>query len=215
MKGERMYGAFLRLKGRSCLVVGGGPVAERKVISLLECGADVTVIAPQGTDFIVKRAEDGTIRWEARPFQSGDATPFSLIIAATDSVEVNRQVYEEGEANGRLVNVVNDQALGNFTVPAVIRRGALSVAISTSGAAPVVAKKLREELESFLGPEIELFLDKVAEVRKRLLAEVPEVERRTLLLRKLVNSELLSMMRQGEHEDAEQLLERILEGLEE
>jgi precorrin-2 dehydrogenase/sirohydrochlorin ferrochelatase len=209
---SRYYGAFLKLEGRRCLVVGGGPVAERKIAGLLECGADVTVIAPSLTRSLVKLAENGTIRWEARPYRAGDAEPFFLIIAATDSKKINRQVDLEAGKFGRLVNVVNDQEAGNFVVPATVRRGMLTVAISTAGAAPVIAKKFREELEAFFGPEYELFLELMSSVRKRLLAEVPDERRRSDLLRRLANSDLLQLLREGKQEEAEQLIQRITGG---
>ncbi|ASS74910.1 hypothetical protein CIG75_07895 [Tumebacillus algifaecis] len=209
---SRMYGAFIQLTGRRCLVVGGGPVAERKITGLLDSEAEVTMIAPRATSSLVKMAENGTIRWEARPFQAGDTAPFFLIIAATASREVNAQVFAEGETHGRLVNVVNDPKLGNFTVPALLRRGSLTVGISTSGAAPVVAKKLREDLEAYWGPGIELFVEWVSEARRRIAAEVPEEAQRTELLRRLTNSELLQLLREGRQLEAEQLLKRIMGG---
>lgn len=187
-------------------------MAERKITGLLDCRAEVTVIAPSLTPPLLKLAENGTLSWEARPFQAGDAAPFFLIIAATSSRDVNFAVYEEGERHGRLVNVVNDQSLGNFTVPALLRRGPLTVGISTSGAAPVVAKKLREELEAFFGPEIQEFLHLMADARTRILAEVPEGAERTELLRRLANSELLQLLRADQTAAAHELLERILGG---
>ncbi|WP_132945644.1 bifunctional precorrin-2 dehydrogenase/sirohydrochlorin ferrochelatase [Tumebacillus sp. BK434] len=207
-----LYGAFLQLAGRSCLVVGGGPVAERKITGLLDCQADVTVIAPSLTPPLLKLAEHGTLQWKARPYRAGDAAPFFLIIAATSSRDVNRAVCAEGEQHGRLVNVVNDQSIGNLTVPALLRRGPLTVGISTSGAAPVVAKKLREELEAFFGPEIQQFLHLMADARTRILAEVPDGAERADLLRKLANSELLQLLRAGRTAEAHELLERILGG---
>src|SRR6478752_5337676 len=99
------YGVFLNLTGRRCLVVGGGPVAERKITGLLDCGADVTVVSPTVTDVIAAHAETGTLKWEARAYREGDAARSFLVIAATDSKELNRRVYEEAEASGRLCNV--------------------------------------------------------------------------------------------------------------
>ncbi|TCP54767.1 precorrin-2 dehydrogenase/sirohydrochlorin ferrochelatase [Tumebacillus sp. BK434] len=187
-------------------------MAERKITGLLDCQADVTVIAPSLTPPLLKLAEHGTLQWKARPYRAGDAAPFFLIIAATSSRDVNRAVCAEGEQHGRLVNVVNDQSIGNLTVPALLRRGPLTVGISTSGAAPVVAKKLREELEAFFGPEIQQFLHLMADARTRILAEVPDGAERADLLRKLANSELLQLLRAGRTAEAHELLERILGG---
>lgn len=187
-------------------------MAERKITGLLDCRAEVTVIAPSLTPSLLKLAERGTLQWEARPYQAGDAAPFFLIIAATSSRDVNRAVWEEGEAHGRLVNVVNDRSIGNFTVPALLRRGPLTVGISTAGAAPVAAKKLRDELEAFFGSEIEHFLQLMADARTRILAEVPDGAERSDLLRRLANSELLQLLRAGRTAEAQELLERILGG---
>jgi precorrin-2 dehydrogenase / sirohydrochlorin ferrochelatase len=201
-----LYGAFLKLTGRRCLVVGGGRVAERKVAGLLDCGAVVDVISPTVTNTIFKLVKNGTIRWFEKSYLSGDAAPYFLIIAATSSQEVNRLVFEEAEQHGRLVNVVNDQELGNFLVPAMIRRGKLAIGVSTSGAAPAVAKRIREELEMAFGEEYAVYLDKLADVRGQLLRTVIDEHERTALLRQLASSNLLELLRGGHMEEAERLI---------
>jgi len=208
----QFYGAFLRLTGRHCVVVGGGPVAERKCTGLLDAGAVVTVIAPTATESVVKMAEVGTLRWKMRPYQQDDLQDAFLVIAATDSREVNRQIHEEAERAGKLVNVVNDQTLGNFIVPAMIHRGRLSIGVSTSGASPLVAKRIRQQLEDVFGEEYEVYLDWLADVRKQLLLTHGEEKQRTDLLKQVTDSQLLSLLREGREEEAKALLAAIIGG---
>ncbi|PWK15825.1 precorrin-2 dehydrogenase/sirohydrochlorin ferrochelatase family protein [Tumebacillus permanentifrigoris] len=207
-----LYGVFLNLAGRRCLVVGGGPVAARKITGLLACHAEVTVVAPTVTDVIAAHVKSGSIRWEARAYQDGDAARAFLVIAATDSIEINRRVYADAEAAGRLCNVVNDQTLGNCTVPAVVRRGRLQVAVSTGGAAPAVAKRIRRELEVHFGEEYVSYLDRMAEIRQLLLGTVSEEQRRTKILQAIAESDLLDLLRTGREEEAEQLVQDCIGG---
>jgi precorrin-2 dehydrogenase / sirohydrochlorin ferrochelatase len=207
-----LYGAFIQLKGRPCVVVGGGPVAERKITGLLECGAHVTVIAPDVTNLIRETAESGTITWERRAYRSGDAAAAFLVIAATGSKDVNRHVEREAETNGRLVNVVNDQDAGNLIVPAMVRRGRLNIAVSTSGASPLIAKRLRQELEMAFGDEYAAYLDLLAAVRQRLLLEVCDEPRRTAIFREIADAPLLSLLRAGRQEAAERVIADIIGG---
>lgn len=205
------YGAFLRLAGRHCVVVGGGPVAERKCTGLLSAGAVVTVIAPTATETVVKMAEVGTLRWKPRPYQEDDLQDAFLVIAATDSREVNRRIHDDGERAGKLVNVVNDQTLGNFIVPAMIHRGRLSIGVSTSGASPLVAKRIRQQLEAVFGEEYAVYLDWLADVRKQLLLNYGE-EQRTELLKRIADSQLLTLLREGREEEAKGLIAAIIGG---
>lgn len=209
---ERLYGAFLQLAGRRCLVVGGGRVAARKVAGLLECGAVVDVIAPDVTGDLADLVEKGSIRWCEKTYQPGEAADYFLIVAATSSRAVNRQVAEEAQVHQRLVNVVNDQALGNFQVPAMIRRGRLTIGVSTSGASPAVAKRIREELEAAFGAEYAVYLDRLAEVRSELLRTVAEESKRTAIFQALAGSDLLELMRAGRSEEAEQRIADIIGG---
>lgn len=211
----RLYGAFLQMAERPCLVVGGGPVAERKLAGLLECGAQVTVVAPDVTDEIRKQAENGKIHWEARAYRTGDAASYFLTIAATSSQEVNALVYRDGDAAGRLVNVVNDQELGHFVVPAMVRRGRLSIAVSTSGASPAVARRIKRELECQFGEEYAIYLDKLADVRRTLLQTVEDEKRRTEIFQRIAASDLLRLLRDGETQQAEQLIADFMGGQQE
>ncbi len=209
---NELYGAFLRLTGRHCVVIGGGPVAERKCQSLLAAGALVTVIAPNATETLVKMAEVGTLRWKPRTYRADDVQDAFLLIAATDSREVNRLVHEDAERAGKLVNVVNDQTLGNFIVPAMIHRGRLQIGVSTSGASPLIAKRIRQQLEEVFGEEYEMYLDWLADIRKELLLTQGEEKQRTELLRKIADSEVLDMLREGRADEAKRLIAAIMGG---
>jgi precorrin-2 dehydrogenase/sirohydrochlorin ferrochelatase len=141
------YPIFLDLTQRRCLVVGGGPVAERKVHGLLEAGAQVWVVSPALTDALGAWAADGALTHLPRTFQDDDVEDCALVIAATDRGEVNGHVAGTARRHGVLVNVVDTPEACDFIAPAVVRRGALQIAISTGGKSPMLAKRLREGLD--------------------------------------------------------------------
>lgn len=189
------YAAYLNLRDRKCVVVGGGAVAERKVRALLECEASVTVISPELSPGL------GLLRSQAdfllRLYQEGDLEGAFLAIAATDDREVNRQVAGEARRKGVLVNVVDDPDYCDFIVPSVVRRGELSVAISTGGRSPALARKVREALEAFLGPEYEELLALLAEARQQYKGRVPPEG-----WQQAASAEVLGLLRRGEREAA-------------
>jgi precorrin-2 dehydrogenase/sirohydrochlorin ferrochelatase len=141
------YPVFLDLKDRRCVVVGGGDIAERKVAGLLECAARVNVISPRVTPDVRVHAERGELQWVAREYTEGDLKGAFLAIAATSDEAVNVAVAREASREGVVLNVVDKPALCTFIAPAVIRRGEVTVALSTGGASPALARKMRESLE--------------------------------------------------------------------
>jgi precorrin-2 dehydrogenase len=148
-----VYVACLRLSGRRCVVIGGGEVGLEKVEGLLACGGEVTLIAPDAVDELSAYASEGSISWERRPFVDTDLDGAFLAIAATSDTDVNIGVYKEAERRAMLVNVVDVPPLCNFILPAIVRNGALSIAISTQGASPALAKRMKREIaESFGEP---------------------------------------------------------------
>ena len=180
------------------MVVGGGKVAERKVEALLSAGARVRVIAPQVTAELRRWAEEGRIELELRPYQEGDLSGAWLAIAATDDPEVQKRVFSEAEARGLFCNVVDKPELCSFIVPSVVRRGRLQLAISTSGASPATARRIRERLEEIFGPEWALYLELMAYWRQEILSRgLPEEERRTLFHR-LALAPIPEWIRQGD-----------------
>lgn len=206
---HRYYPVMLDLGGRSCLVVGGGSVAERKVNTLLQSGAVVTVVSPECTAPLSRLAGAGRIVWKREEFSPSDIRDSLLVIAATDNPDVNQAVFQAASQAGCLVNVVDDPRQCNFIVPSVIERGDLLIAVSTSGASPALAKKVRQDLEAMFGEEYTRFLEIMADVRKQALEEIPEEKTRQEIFRQLANSEMLSLIKEGRHEEAERLAEEI------
>jgi precorrin-2 dehydrogenase / sirohydrochlorin ferrochelatase len=145
------YIACLRLKGRRCLVVGGGEVGLEKVEGLLACDADVTLVSPAAHPALVALSLEGSIRWERREFRDDDLDGCLIAIAATSATDVNISVFEGAERRAMLVNVVDVPPLCNFILPAIVRTGPLAVAISTAGASPALAKRMKREIGELFG----------------------------------------------------------------
>jgi precorrin-2 dehydrogenase/sirohydrochlorin ferrochelatase len=173
---------ILRLAGRRVVVVGGGPVAERKIGALLESEARVTVVSPEVTGAIADLAAGGAIALERRPYREGDLESAMLAYAATDDPAVNRAVWEEAERRRVWLNVADRPELCHFFAPAVVRRGDLTIAVSTDGASPALARRIREDLERRLGDEPARALAALRAERERLLREEPDPARRRAIL---------------------------------
>jgi siroheme synthase-like protein len=159
---------YLDMSRRRCLVIGGGAVAERKIAALLETGAEVTVLAPDVTDVVAGLSKQNAIRFTARCYEDGDLDGFELAFVATDDPQVNAAVYREGRSRGVWVNSADDPARCDFILPSVLRRGDLTVAVSTGGTSPALARTVREELELYFTQEYESLAKLAAEVREEL-----------------------------------------------
>jgi precorrin-2 dehydrogenase/sirohydrochlorin ferrochelatase len=184
MRESALFPMFVKLAGRRCVVVGGGPVAEAKVESLLGARAGILVVAPEATQKLQELARQGTIQWFNRPFMDHDLANAFLAIAATDSSETNAMVFRECHRQGVLCNAVDDPEHCDFYYGAVVRRGPLQIAISTGGKSPGVASRLRGELEQQFGPEYDAWLAYVAEARAQILADnLPAKEKKAQLER--------------------------------
>ncbi len=164
MTGAPLFPIALRLEALPCLVVGGGPVAARKAAALLDCGAAVTVIAPR----LSPEMRRLPVRQLVRPYEAGDLAGYRLAVTATGLPEVDRAVFEEGEASGVLVNAADDAEGCRFFLPSLLRRGPVTVAVSTAGTSPYLATWLRRRLEVELGPELEEVADILALARRHL-----------------------------------------------
>jgi len=193
-----VYPAGLVIRNRRCAVIGGGPIAEGKVRALLEAGGAVTVISPRLTPALDEWAQAERLRHLARRYRPGDLAGVWLAIAATDDRQTNRQVWQEAEERGILINVVDDPPHCNFIAPAVVRRGDLTIAISTGGKAPALAARLRQQLEQTIGAEYAPFLELAGSVRKGLAARWPAAEQRRTLWYRLVDSDILELLRRGD-----------------
>lgn len=190
-KGEAMslFPMFLKLEGRSCLVVGAGKIGESKIRSLLVARAKVRVIAPWATPAVAGWARAGLLAWDARAFHTEDLDATFLVVAATSSVEINDSVYREAQSRQILCNVVDDPERCDFYYPAVVRRGALQIAISTAGKSPALAQRLRREFEAQLAPVYAGWIEELGKVRKQLFGRPLNPERRRNLLHQLASRE--------------------------
>ena len=206
----RYYPIYLDLRGRRCVVIGGGPVAEHKVKGLLEAEAQVVVIAPELTPGLQALAREGRIVHVARPYRPGDLAGAFLAISATDDREVNRRAWEEATCRDIPINVVDDPAHCHFIAPAIVRRGDLTIAISTGGKAPALAVRLRQQLERTLGPEYARFLELAGAMRAPLAAQCPDFQERRRRWYRLVDSEVLDLLRRGEEEAARRRMLELL-----
>ncbi|MQF70054.1 bifunctional precorrin-2 dehydrogenase/sirohydrochlorin ferrochelatase [SAR202 cluster bacterium AD-804-J14_MRT_500m] len=202
------YPAFLDLQGKECIVVGGGTISEGKINQLLACGAEVTVVSPSVTSSIRDLTATNHIRWHQREYVSGDLQRAFLAIAATNSPEVNRRVSEEAVDNRILINVIDTPDICSFIAPSIVRRGEVIFAISTGGASPALARKLRECIENneFLQyADLAPFLSRARqEVRSRGIAVPPDVWQRH------INMTLVALVKDGLEQQA---LEHLIESL--
>ena len=184
-----LFPIFLKLEGRSCLVVGAGRVGEAKIEGLVAAGARVNVVALEATETVSQWAREGKISWQARRFEPSDLCGIFLVVVATLSREVNDGIYREAQSRGILCNVVDDPPRCDFYYPAVVNRGHLQIAISTNGQSPALAQRLRRDLEHQFGPEYEVWVEAVGRERRRLLALPLDSEERRRVLHAQVTQE--------------------------
>lgn len=185
----KLFPFFLKLGGRRCLVVGAGSIAESKIGGLLEAGAKVRVVAPEATRKVRAWAGSRKIAWQRRSFRSKDLQGMFLVVAATPSTQLHEQIFRQAQRLGVLCNIVDVPRLCDFYYPAVVRRGALQIAISTTGQSPALAQRLRKELEVQFGPEYERWLKHIGKVRQKMQAGGLHAEERKGLLHELVSEE--------------------------
>lgn len=164
------FPVFLDLTGRRCLMVGGGPIAERRIVGLLEAGARVTVISPRVTPTLARLADEGRIELQSRTYLEGDLAGVDLAFVATAAREVNLAVAREARGRGVWVNATDDPAHCTFILPALVRRGDLTVAVATGGTSPALARAIREELETYLTAEYATLAELAAEARREVRA---------------------------------------------
>jgi precorrin-2 dehydrogenase/sirohydrochlorin ferrochelatase len=204
------YPVYIQLRAQPCVVIGGGKIAEGKVDGLLAAQAKVIVIAPELTSRLRHLAEQQQITYIARKYQPGDLIGAFMVICATDQTEINHQVWQEATANHQLVNVVDDTPRCNFIAPSILRKGDLTIAISTSGKAPALAVRLKERLQREIGPEYERFLELAGELREPLAQHVPDFETRKALWYELVDSEILAALARGDESSARDIISQVV-----
>jgi precorrin-2 dehydrogenase/sirohydrochlorin ferrochelatase len=206
---RKVYPISLLLKGRRCVVAGGGAVAERKVASLLEAGGAVRVVAPEVTEGIAQLAEAGRIQWRATEASEADIADAFLVIVATDDRELNARMAAVAEAAGKLVNTVDQPEDCSFFVPASVRRGPILLTISTGGGSPALAKRIRRELEGRFGPEYGELAEMLERLRPEIMAAIHSQPERAKAWERILDSAVLELLRQGKHAEAEELARKV------
>ncbi len=202
----RYYPVSLDIQNRKCLVVGGGSVSTRKVMTLLECGAIVTVVSPDVAGELLELAEKKMIELKKRPYEPSDIDGIFLVIGATDNEKLNRQINKDAERQNKLCNIADRPEACNFILPSIVNRGNLVIAISTSGKSPAFAKKMRQDLEKEFGEEYDEFLQLMGAIRKKALSEKHEPEAHKHLFEQLINRGLIDMIRNHDEERINSLL---------
>jgi siroheme synthase-like protein len=206
---QKYYPVFLNMQGQLCVVIGGGEIAERKVQALLEAGSIVTLIAPECTDGLVAMTSYPSVTWLQRTYQPGDLEGAFIAIAATDDRAVNEAVTKEATERNTPLNVVDVTDLCTFIAPSVIRRGPVTLAISTGGMGPALARKLRRELERnealAFADMAEIVADVRAELKARKLTVDPEGWQAAL------NTEVLGLYQSGQPTQARERMIELLE----
>jgi precorrin-2 dehydrogenase / sirohydrochlorin ferrochelatase len=195
------YIACLKLSGRRCLVVGGGEIGLDKVEGLLACDADVTLISPDAVEPLQELAREGSIRWERRQYAGpADLEAAFMVIASTDDTEVNIAIYEDAERRAMLVNIVDVPPLCNFILPAIVRTGPLAIAISTAGASPALAKRIKRQIADEFGAEYARLAVMLNEVRGWAKGTLPTYQDRKAFFEEIVNGEPdpVALLREGD-----------------
>ncbi len=204
----RFYIACLRLTGRRCVVVGGGDVGLEKVEGLLACDAEVTVVAPEVHPELAQLALEGSIRWHQRAYRSEDLDGALIVIAATADTDVNIAVFEDAERRAMLVNVVDVPPLCNFILPAIVRTGPLAIAISTAGASPALAKRMKREIGELFGEPYAALAVLLNEVRGWAKATLPTYLDRKQFFEGIVEGEPdpVALLREGRIDEVRELI---------
>jgi len=205
------YPAYLDLADRRVLVVGGGTVAESKIIQLVEARARVLVVSPTLTTRLESMKQAGALEHREGQFDSTDLEGVVLVISATNDESVNREVAETASDQGVLHNVVDQPALCNFITPAVVARGELQISISTGGGSPSLAQRVKREVATLIGPEYGDLLLLAAEMRQRARDQVADFDERRALLHAFVESEALDLIRAGRREEAARIANMLLD----
>jgi len=201
-----MYPVTLDLIDKECLVIGGGAVAERKVFSLLVCKAVISVVSPIVTLKLQELIDSNSITHKKKYYSQDDIQGKTLVICATDNQTINHQVAQDCRKMGIWVNVVDQPGLCSFHVPAVMRRGKLSISVSTAGASPFLAAKIRRKLEQDFGPEYEVLLQVMEDVRRKVTHEVLDQRQRHQIYSRLLNTNILQLITQGKTEQIKELI---------
>lgn len=199
-----------RLDKKKTVLIGGNHEAERKVQELLERQANITVISPELSEKLRKLADEEMIEWIPRRYREGDLEGAFLAIAAEFEGDENHQIYEEAEKRGILVNVMDDIPHANFSFGSIVKRGPLTISISTSGAAPTLAVRLRQRFEKEFGEEYDTFLTLMHKLRDPMSRHYDDFETRRNLWYQLIDSDALDLFRENRNEEGIERIREIL-----
>jgi precorrin-2 dehydrogenase / sirohydrochlorin ferrochelatase len=191
----QVFPLFLKLDNRPCLVVGAGNIAESKIAGLVEAAATIRVVAPEATEQVRAWAVEGKIDWQPRRFELADLQGMFLVVASTSSTALHQEIFSEARRLGVLCNIVDVPHLCDFYYPAIVRRGALQIAISTAGESPALSQRLRKELEIQFGPEYESWVAAIGEARAELATRSLNAEERKEILHELASREFFEKFR--------------------
>jgi precorrin-2 dehydrogenase/sirohydrochlorin ferrochelatase len=205
-----LYLAVLKLKGRRCLVIGGGDVGLEKIEGLLLCDGDVHLVAPEAIDEVATLVQEGSIIWERREFRDADLDGAFLAIAATNDTDVNISVSEGAERRAMLVNVVDVPPLCNFILPAIVRSGPLAIAISTAGASPALAKRMKREIAETYGEPYARLAVILNDHRGWAKGTLPTYQDRKEFFEGIVNGDPdpVELVKQGREQEVQRLIEQ-------
>jgi precorrin-2 dehydrogenase/sirohydrochlorin ferrochelatase len=204
------YPIFLNIQGVKCLVAGGGKVGTRKAQTLLDCGARVVVVSLQFSDRLQQMAEDANLLLIKRAYRSEDLQNTFLVIGATNDSRVNQRIGIDAHKSGVLCNIADRPESSDFIVPSIIRRGDLTLTISTGGKSPAMAKRIRQGLENQFGNEYSEFFDLMGRIRQELVAQEHAPQRHKQLFETLIDAGLLEMLREKRIDAVDELLQSVL-----
>jgi precorrin-2 dehydrogenase/sirohydrochlorin ferrochelatase len=205
-----VYPANLLLEGRLCVVIGGGAVAARKIDSLLGAHATVRVVSPEVTPHLAALIDGGRVEWRQAQAIEADLADAFLVILATDDSALNARLARAADAAGKLVNAADQPEVCSFHVPASIRRGPLMLTVSTGGASPALARRIREELEAHFGPEYGELAELLGRLRQTMDQDHRSQAERARAWERVVNSRVLHLLRDGRPAEAEALARQLL-----
>lgn len=207
---NKYYPIMLDIKNRKCGVIGGGKVAYRKIISLLECGARVVVISKELIQDIKILIDEKKVEHLNDNYNSKYISDLYIVYAATSEINVNNEVYKQCIEKNILVNVVDKPDICNFIVPSKIQRGNLTIAVSTNGKSPMLARKIREDLEEIYDDRYEVFLDIMGQVRKKAFDILKDNKKRSEFYKTIVYSNFINRLSKENKESIEKEIMEIL-----
>ncbi len=206
------YPIFINLENKPVLIVGGGTVAYRKVQTLLEYGAQIRIISPEVGPQLEELIDSKQCLWIPREYTEGDIQDVVIVFSCTDKEEINARVAKEAQTKNTLINVVDDPEKCSFIVPSIMRRGNLSIAVSTAGSSPKVASQIRQELEELYGHEIEIYLQLLKTWRIEAKNTLP-LDKRLLFWEKVTDGEVLLNIKNGQLDQAKEVIENCFRSL--